>query len=93
MSSSVRKRRPSRPLSFASEDDLWKYLKLTKGAVTPLGALNDETQSVVVVFDKDFMGNQIAVHPNDNRAPVWMQTNDLIGLLKEHGNPVVIAEI
>ena len=39
------------------------------------------------------MGNQIAVHPNDNRASVWMQTNDLIGLLKEHGNPVVIAEI
>ena len=32
----------SRPLSFASEDDLWKYLKLTKGAITPLGALNDE---------------------------------------------------
>ena len=31
----------SRPLSFASEDDLWKYLKLTKGAVTPLGALNE----------------------------------------------------
>ena len=83
----------SRPLSFASEDDLWKYLKLTKGAVTPLGALNDETKSVIVVFDKDFMGNQIAVHPNDNRASVWMQTDDLIRLIQEHGNPVVIAEI
>ena len=83
----------SRPLSFASEDDLWKYLKLTKGAVTPLGVLNDETKSVIVVFDKDFIGNQITVHPNDNKASVWMQTNDLVGLIKEHGNPVVIAEI
>lgn len=83
----------SRPLSFASEDDLWKYLKLTKGAITPLGALNDETKSVIVVFDKDFIGNQIAVHPNDNRASVWMQADDLIRLIKAHGNPVVIAEI
>ena len=39
------------------------------------------------------MGNQIAVHPNDNRASVWMQADGLIRLIKEHGNPVVIAEI
>lgn len=83
----------TRPLSFASEDDLWKYVKLTKGAVTPFGALNDETKSVVVVFDKSFLGKPIAVHPNDNRASVWMQADDLVRLIKVHGNPVVVAEI
>ena len=31
-----------RPLSFASEEDLYKYLKLNPGSVTPLGLLNDE---------------------------------------------------
>ena len=32
----------SRPLSFASEQDLSRCLGLPKGAVTPLGILNDE---------------------------------------------------
>ena len=31
----------SRPLSMASENDLWEFLKLRKGAVTPFGVLND----------------------------------------------------
>ena len=32
----------TRRLSFASDNDLNKYLKVTSGAVSPLGILNDE---------------------------------------------------
>ena len=32
----------SRRLSFASEEDLFQIMKLIKGAVTPLGVMNDE---------------------------------------------------
>lgn len=83
----------TRPLSFASETDLWNYLKLTKGAVTPFGILNDESRSVTVVIDKAFEGKQIAVHPNENTATVWLNTDDLVAILQEHGNPVVSAEL
>lgn len=36
----------TRRLSFASDHDLMKYLKLIPGAVTPFGLLNDETCTV-----------------------------------------------
>ena len=35
----------------------------------------------------------IGVHPNDNTATVWMKTEDLIALVKEHGTEVELAEI
>ena len=38
----LRKANQTRPLSFASEDDLMSIMKLTAGSVTPLGILNDE---------------------------------------------------
>lgn len=83
----------TRPLSFASEADLWSYLKLTKGAVTPLGILNDETRSVTMVIDRCFINSSIAVHPNDNTASVWLRSSDLIALIQDHGNSVIIADL
>ena len=43
----------STKLSFASEERLMKYLKLTPGSVTPLAVINDESNEVEVVFDED----------------------------------------
>ena len=56
----------TRPLSFASSDDLFTFLKLTPGAVTPFGLLNDKNLKVKFYLDKEFLdGNHlIAVHPN-----------------------------
>ena len=45
-------------LSFASEERLEKYLGLKKGAVTPLGILNDTACAVKVFLDKDFLGKE-----------------------------------
>jgi len=36
----------SRPLSFASEKDLFEKMKLIRGSVTPLGAINNEEKDV-----------------------------------------------
>jgi len=33
------------------------------------------------------------VHPNDNTATVWMEANDLIQLIKAHGNEVTMVEL
>lgn len=86
-----RKAQRTRNLSFASAEDLLERLALIPGAVTPLGVLNDETRSVQVFLDQDFLQEPglVGVHPNENTATVWLKTQDLIRIIREHGNEVV----
>lgn len=90
-----RKVNQTRPLSFASESDLMSIMGLIAGAVTPLGILNDEKIKVKVFLDKDFFETPglIGVHPNDNTATVWLKAEDLVNIIKEHGNEVEIVSI
>lgn len=90
-----RKNHHTRALSFASGDELRSMMNLAAGSVTPLGILNDTEVRVKVFIDRDFLEppNLIGVHPNDNTATVWLKTDDLISIIREHGNPVEIAEL
>ena len=85
-----RKANGTRPLSFASEEDLTEKMGLQAGSVTPLGVLNDETCSVKVFVDAYFLENDalIGVHPNENTATIWMKTEDLLRIIRAHGNEV-----
>lgn len=77
----------SRRLSFASEEDLEKYLGLKKGAVSPLGIVNDENKFVKVIIDRDIRNLEfIGVHPMENTATVWINVEDLQKLIKSNGN-------
>lgn len=81
-------------LSFASEDRLERNLKLKKGAVTPLGVINDEAHAVEVVLDKALEEKEcIGVHPNENTATVWLSFSDLCRYIESCGNPLSIMEI
>ena len=82
-----------RALSFASEEELSNIMGLIPGAVTPLGILNDNENKVHFYLDKEFAGKKIAVHPNDNTATIYMQADDLIRLIKEHGNEVELTGV
>ena len=82
-----------RRLSFASEEKLMEILGLIPGEVTPFGILNDRNCIVKVFLDKEFVNGIIGIHPNDNTATVWLKTNDLVNILKEHGNIINIVEI
>jgi len=84
----MREKVGSRPLSFASESDLYQYLSLPKGAVTPFGIINDKTHNVKVYIDNDFEHSFIGVHPNENTATVWLKTKDLVDFIKQQGNQV-----
>lgn len=57
----------TRPLTFASPEELLDLLKLTPGSVTPLGLLADEEHRVDFFLDRDFLlpPDRIGVHPND----------------------------
>ena len=79
-------------LSFASEERLEKYMGLKKGSVTPLGVLNDENRAVEVFFDEDFCKlEKIGVHPNENTASVYLSPDDLLNIVREHGNALEIV--
>ena len=82
-----------RKLSFGSSDDLMALLKLTPGAVTPLGLLNDPDRRVELYLDRDFADRLISIHPNDNTATICLQTADLIRLLTQSGSIVHLTDI
>ena len=89
-----RKNNNLRSLSFASEKYLLDIIGLKPGTVSPLGILNDKMKRVIVYIDKYFIDNNIIlVHPNDNTATVWLKTEDLVDIIKNHGNSVNIVEI
>lgn len=84
-----------RPLSFATAEELMDKLGLIPGAVTPLGALNDQEDAVQVFIDRELSEEQglVAVHPNDNTATVLLKTEDLIRVLRENGHTVETTEL
>jgi len=81
-----RKEHDTRPLTFASEEDLMDKMGLIRGAVTPLGILANEEKDVVVYIDKDFENKLMGIHPCDNTATVFINTRDVVKLIKKHGN-------
>lgn len=78
----------SRALSFCSENDLNKFLSLEKGAVTPLGVINNKDSNVQVFIDSYFRNSIIGVHPNVNTSTVFLETYDLIDVIKNCENEV-----
>lgn len=86
----------TRRLSFASENDLNAIMKLIPGAVSPFGLLNDDELKVKFFIDDEFLSSEnglIGIHPNDNTATTWLKAEELINIIKEHGNQVNIIKI
>ena len=83
----------SSKLSFGSAERLDKYLGLTQGSVSPLGLLNNEDKSVVMIFDRDLVGNEeVGIHPNENTATIWLKFSDLKKIIEDHGNEIIFAK-
>ncbi len=84
----------STPLRFASEERLWENLRLTKGAVSPFGLLNEEAKDVEIVVDSDLKAaSPLGVHPNDNTATVWISWIDLEKVISSRGYSLLEVEI
>ncbi|WP_343348091.1 prolyl-tRNA synthetase associated domain-containing protein [Terrisporobacter petrolearius] len=91
---SIRSQVQSSALSFASQERLEKHLNLLKGAVTPLGIINDENHCVNVVIDHDLKNqNIIGVHPNVNTSTVFISYNDMIKFINNFGNEILYVNI
>lgn len=85
----------TRRLSFASAEDLWEMLGVMPGSVSPLGLLNNEACNVKLFLDEEFLTQPgiIGCHPNDNTATIWLKGNDLVSMIREHGNEVEIVKL
>ena len=90
-----RKAYGTKPLTFVKPDELADILGLIPGAVSPFGLLNDVEKKVVFCIDAAFRESPglIGIHPNDNTATVWLKADDLITIIREHGNDVKVVTI
>ena len=89
-----RQQNGTRPLTFASDQDLMDILCLIPGAVTPLSLLNDQEHKVTFFLDRSFLeGPSLSGgHPNDNTATVWLKARDLLWLLEENGTQITLFD-
>lgn len=85
-----RKVHGTKPLTFVKPEELMELLGLIPGAVTPFGLLNDSEKKVAFFIDEAFREGSglIGAHPNDNTATVWLRAEDLIRIIRTHGNEV-----
>ena len=90
----VAKKIGSTRLSFGSDERLKKYLNLESGYVSPFGVINDESKSVIFIFDEEVKNqHKIGFHPNTNKATVYLDFNDVKKIIEDHGNEVVFIKL
>ncbi len=76
-------------LSFASSEDLQKFLGLTPGAVSPFGLINDVEKKVIVIIDSDLWKHDILhFHPNVNTETFELSRADFKKFLDWRGNEI-----
>ena len=90
-----RRNNGTKPLTFASPDELMEIMKLTPGSVTPLGLLEDKGHRVHFFLDEEFLAPpcRIGVHPNDNTATIWLNSEDLLSVLRNSGTDVTVTAV
>ena len=67
-------------LSFASPEDMEKYLDIRPGAVSVMGLMNDHENHVQLLVDEDVMkGEYLGCHPCVNTSSMKVRTEDIFG--------------
>ena len=65
-------------LSFASPEQMLRYLNITPGSVSVLGLMNDSEKKVRLLIDRDLLGQEsIGMHPCINTSSLRVKTADL----------------
>lgn len=82
----------SSKLHFASEEELYNILGLTKGSVTPFGIINDKSHLVTILLDKDLENKKLLFHPNINTKTISIDYSDLVKFIEYQNNKYIIIE-
>ena len=66
-------------LSFASAEDMERYLDITPGSVSVMGLMNDRENAVRLLIDRDVLkGTLVGCHPCINTSSIRIPTEDLL---------------
>lgn len=69
-------------LSFASPEDMEKYLDIKPGSVSVLGLMNDTQNRVKLLIDEDVIKSDfLGFHPCINTSSLKIATKDLLGTI------------
>lgn len=92
---SLRKYLGTKPLSFASAEQLEKILGVTAGSVTPLAVMNDAERAVTLIIDDSLKksGQLLGVHPNENTATVYITYKDLEKYAESCGHMLINMQV
>ena len=67
-------------LSFASPEDMEKYLDIQPGAVSVMGLMNDTDNHVKLLVDEDILqGEYLGCHPCVSTSSMRLKTTDIFG--------------
>ena len=82
-------------LSFASPEQMLRYLDITPGSVSVLGLMNDTERRVHLVIDRDLLAQEfIGMHPCINTSSLRIRTGDLLEkLLPAMGHEAAFVEL
>ena len=80
-------------VKLADDDEMKNLLGLSKGAVSPLGLVNDVSKKVTYYIDKEvFQAERVTFHPNINTETLELTKESFHQLVKCTGNRFVIAD-
>lgn len=75
-------------LSFATPEQLKKYLNVPQGSLGPLALLNDQQRQVqLLLSDSLAESDMLGIHPNRNDRSFWLTLRDILRLIRQHGSP------
>lgn len=82
-------------LSFASGEDMVKYLDIEPGSASVLGLMNDKDNQVRLLVDEDILGNDyIGVHPCVNTSSLKIKTVDVFEtFIKATGHDMTVVKL
>ena len=80
-------------LSFADDDHMKEYLKLTPGSVSVMGLMNDPEGHVKLLIDSDVLKDEyFGCHPCINTSSLKIKTSDILEkfLPAVHHEPTIV---
>ncbi|MFX1454336.1 MAG: prolyl-tRNA synthetase associated domain-containing protein [Promethearchaeota archaeon] len=81
-------------IRFAEPEDLKKVLRITPGAVSPIGLVNDINNKVIFIIDEQIWNSEeVCCHPNVNTETLQIPGIDFQKLIKATGTTMEIRKL
>ena len=79
---------------FAGPEDLFEFLGITPGAVSPIGLVNDTSNKVIFIIETDvWNAKEICCHPNVNTETLQISGPNFQKLIKNTGTSMEIKNL